>query len=80
VVIDLAVEHNADRFIRCPHRLCAACDVDDGKAPMSQIHSAVGIAPNAFRIGPARCLRSIHARDIIARPVSYEASYPAHGV
>jgi hypothetical protein len=53
VVVYLAVKDDADGSVLIPHWLMTTGNVDDGQAPMTEMHTKLFINPQAFSIRPA---------------------------
>jgi hypothetical protein len=78
VVVDLAVEGDAERSIRGPHGLGPAGVVDDGQASVSQPEAPLGIRPVATRVRPPVHERIGHALEVVRVSPAEEARNAAH--
>src|SRR5205823_1390310 len=52
VIVEFAVEHDADLAILVPHRLVAACNIDDRQPPMPEEHTPELVNIKAVAIRP----------------------------
>jgi hypothetical protein len=64
VVVDLAVAHQPDRLLDIVQGLAAACDVDDGQAPVAQ--GRLGIGEYALPVRTSMHQRTQHGAHIRA--------------
>ncbi len=67
LVVDLAVEQDADRAILVPHRLMAAGDIDDGKSLEGEMHGVIAVDMKAGVVGAAVDDRVGHRRQVRLR-------------
>src|SRR6187431_3214878 len=70
VVVDFAVEDDADGLILVPHWLCATADIDDGKATMTEENAIALVNVIAVSVRAAMGQRIRHGRDdrLVSRP------------
>jgi hypothetical protein len=78
MIVDLAIENNADRLILIPHRLRAALDVDDRQSPVAEVNPSFGINEQPFAVGPSMAKGPRHYGEVIAITLANEADQPAH--
>src|SRR6185312_4171116 len=78
MIVDLAVEDDADALVRVPHRLRAAGDIDNRKPAMAEIDARWWIGIEAFAVRAAMRERPNHAREIGAVTLSEETGDAAH--
>jgi hypothetical protein len=83
VVVDFAVEDDADALVFVVQRLLAGGQVDDGEAPMAEPDA--GFDMQAAFVGTAMELRFVHAMEYRTVDVAFasgvkDAGYSAHGV
>src|SRR5262249_7435184 len=80
VVVDFAVEDDADLAVGGPHGLRAAAEVDDGEAAVAEEDGGTFGEPVTFGVGSAVADGVGHALEDVPVTGTGEASYPAHGI
>ena len=80
LVVDFAVEQNADRLILVPHRLLAARDVDDGEAAESEMKSVFRLDMKTRAVRAAVDDRDGHRFEFRSPANADEAGQPAHAI
>src|SRR5437763_12819837 len=61
MIVEFAVEHDADLAVLVPHRLVAACDIDDRQSPMPEEDMPDLVDIKTVAIRPAMRQRGGHA-------------------
>src|SRR5678815_1582220 len=78
VIVNLAIEDDANLAVARPHGLRAATEIDDRESAKPEKNTRVFFAPMSFRIRSAMSDRIGHAAQhgLVAAP--HETRYPAH--
>src|SRR6476619_1219839 len=80
MIVEFAVEHDADLAVLVPHRLVAACDIDDRQPPMPEEYTPELVDIKAVAIGAAMRQRAGHALEVGAAAPSRKSGQPAHPI
>ncbi len=78
VVVDLAVEDDAQRAVRGPHGLGSGLEIDDAEPAVAEPHGPLGIAPEPLRVGSPVRQGQRHAPEVRFVAVAREARDAAH--
>ncbi len=78
VVVEFAVEHDADLAVLVPHRLVTGGQIDDREPAMTEEHTPDLVDMKAVAIGSAMRQRSRHALQIGAAAAARESGQAAH--
>src|SRR5216684_5741806 len=78
MVVDLAVEDDADTLVVVPHRLAAALAIDDREAPVPEIDLRLSVEILALAVRPAMRQGRGHRRQIGLVAKTCEAGDAAH--
>jgi len=78
VVVDFTVEDHADGARLVPHRLLAGGQVDDGEAPVQQVHAGRGVDVDALAVGAAVGDGAAHLAQDRLGPLPHESRDAAH--
>jgi hypothetical protein len=78
VVVNFAIEDDADRAVGGPHGLAAAGEIDDGEAAVAEVDGGLFVNPMAVGIGAAMRDGARHALEIGALAAAHESGYSAH--
>jgi hypothetical protein len=78
MIVELAVEHDADLAVLVPHRLVAGGKINDREPPMTEEHTPDLVDMKAVAIGSAMRQRSRHALQIGAAAAARESGQAAH--
>jgi hypothetical protein len=79
MVIDFAIENDADGTVLVPHWLLAALEIDDGEAAETQKDPLLLVDVESLVVGPAMRQRPRHGHEVFAVTISEKTGYPAHG-
>jgi hypothetical protein len=78
VIIDFAIEDDADLSILVPHRLMAACDIKDREALMAKEDTERLINKEAPSIRAAMREHARHGTEVVSSPSTNKANQTTH--
>src|SRR5947207_3168731 len=78
VIVDFAVEHNANVAVQSPHWLFSAGLIDDGKPAVAEIHSGGFIDPESLFVGTPAAHDVIHSFQVRERAATDKSANSAH--